>query len=284
MPERGKVHQVRASGFGASRWRENRRHWNATLDPANLGRRGATLGLERELALYATAEVRAGIAALGPLEGRRVLMLGDGFGLMAILLARRGALPIVADVAPNRLAIARGNLTQAGFPDVAVLACAAESIPLPAGRMDAVITRSVLIHTDLPRAAAEIARVLRPGGVAVFVEPTSHNPLVAAFRLLLAPKVWAQITTWFDEPSMRTVAAAFPAGSRVGVRRMHLLGFLASLFTYAVKAPGPARAAESLLAAVDAALFRVVPRLRRRCWFVVMRVRKAPTAGVQRFG
>jgi hypothetical protein len=35
---------------------------------------------------------------------------------------------------------------------------------------------------DLSLACSEIARVLRPGGPAIFVEPLGHNPLINAYR------------------------------------------------------------------------------------------------------
>jgi SAM-dependent methyltransferase len=56
--------------------------------------------------------------------------------------------------------------------------------PFAEDSFDIVIGASILHHLELDRALAEIRRVLRPGGRAVFVEPLAHNPLMRLGRLL----------------------------------------------------------------------------------------------------
>ena len=47
---------------------------------------------------------------------------------------------------------------------------------------DLVCGSGILHHLDLPAAMRELARVLRPSGRAVFMEPLGHNPAINAFR------------------------------------------------------------------------------------------------------
>jgi ubiquinone/menaquinone biosynthesis C-methylase UbiE len=49
---------------------------------------------------------------------------------------------------------------------------------------DVVIGRSILHHLDYEAAISEIARVLKPGGYAIFTEPLRDNPAAKVFRLL----------------------------------------------------------------------------------------------------
>lgn len=60
----------------------------------------------------------------------------------------------------------------------------AHALTFPNDSFDWVIGRGILHHLDLPIAMAEIKRVLRPGGHAVFLEPLADNPLLRLFRLL----------------------------------------------------------------------------------------------------
>ena len=44
--------------------------------------------------------------------------------------------------------------------------------------------KQILHHLDLEVAVPEIARVLRPGGRAIFLEPLIHNPVLEGYRRL----------------------------------------------------------------------------------------------------
>jgi arsenite methyltransferase len=59
----------------------------------------------------------------------------------------------------------RANAATAGVGHLEVMAGNAEALPLPAASVDVVTSNGVLnLVPDKPRAIAEIARVLRPGG------------------------------------------------------------------------------------------------------------------------
>ncbi|HEY4135167.1 MAG TPA: class I SAM-dependent methyltransferase [Alphaproteobacteria bacterium] len=77
--------------------------------------------------------------------------------------------------------IARANEaaegTQARF-----LCMNAEQMDLPDNAFDLVFGCSIVHHLDIDRCYAEIRRVLRPGGTALFLEPLGHNPVINAYR------------------------------------------------------------------------------------------------------
>ncbi len=259
---------------GETRWARNRAHWDATLDPRNLRSQVPASALQRELALYETVDVRRAIDLLGPLDGRLVLDLGGGLGLMAILLARRGADVVVADVSPRRLAEARRRAREAGVEHrVRLVVAGAEALPFRRRSFDRATTKSVLIHTELRVASAELARVLARDGVAVLVEPLARHPLVNLYRRLAAPAIWGAITTYFTPGEVRTVRlAARRKGFSSRLEVAVLLGFLATPLNYTLGWPRLFRLVEACFDVLDRLLLGMAPGLRRHAWFVLIRI------------
>ena len=254
--------------------RRNEEHWNATLDAQNLGEASAPVPLDMQLTLAATADVRAAYRHLGPLKGRLILDLGGGLGLNAILLARAGARVVIADLSRARLREARKLIESLGLlSQVQFVCCAAEELPFRDGVFDGQITKSVLIHTDLPRAAAELHRTLAPNGRAAFIEPLTGNPFVNLYRRVAAPKIWQEITRYFDHDRLATLRMPFADAMRpVGIRRMYFLAFFATPFNYSLHKPKMYFFLERALLALDKALFTVLPPLRRGAWFAIVMV------------
>ncbi|HEY7592101.1 MAG TPA: class I SAM-dependent methyltransferase [Actinophytocola sp.] len=107
---------------------------------------------------YPVDGVRWGLAAATGAV-RRVLDLAAGTGKLTAGLLALGC--EVTAVEPD--AEMRAQLS-ALFPQVRTLPGRAESIPLPAGSVDAVVVGQAFHWFDRDAALAEIARVLRPGG------------------------------------------------------------------------------------------------------------------------
>jgi SAM-dependent methyltransferase len=95
-----------------------------------------------------------------PVVGRRVLDLGAGTGKLTRQLAAAGHDVVAVEPLPGM----RAQLASL-VPGADVLDGSAESIPLAAGNVDAVVVGQAWHWFDHAVAAAEIARVLRPGGV-----------------------------------------------------------------------------------------------------------------------
>jgi SAM-dependent methyltransferase len=90
---------------------------------------------------------------------RTVLDLAAGTGkLTEVLVAHAGEVVAVEPVAGMR------RVLEARLPSVRSLAGTAEAIPLADGSVDAVFVAEAFHWFDPERAAAEISRVLRPGG------------------------------------------------------------------------------------------------------------------------
>lgn len=112
-----------------------------------------------------------GVANVRP--GARVLDLAGGTGDLARLFAQRAGpagFVVHTDINGAMLAAGRDKLVDRGV-SLPTVQCNAERLPFPDRTFDCVSIGFGLRNvTDKPRALAEMARVLRPGGIAVVLE------------------------------------------------------------------------------------------------------------------
>jgi SAM-dependent methyltransferase len=91
--------------------------------------------------------------------------IGAGAGTDSRMLAAHGWRSTAIDLNPGAVALARGHGVEAYEGD-------ARYLPLPGGEYDLALAMDVLAHIDdHERAAAEIVRVLKPGGTALLCVP-----------------------------------------------------------------------------------------------------------------
>lgn len=106
------------------------------------------------------------LATLSP--GEVVLDLGSGGGIDVLLSAKRvspGGKAYGLDMTDEMLALAEKNRVESGLRNVEFLKGEIESVPLPDGHVDVVISNCVVnLPTDKPRVISEAYRVLKDGG------------------------------------------------------------------------------------------------------------------------
>ena len=110
------------------------------------------------------------LVALGDLAGRTVLEIGPGPGRLAAALHERGCRVWAVDASAEMLEQARLNVPE----QVGLKRGRAEQLPFKDGWFERAVMRMTVHLLDRPRAFAELARVLRPGGRLAIA---THDPL-----------------------------------------------------------------------------------------------------------
>jgi SAM-dependent methyltransferase len=191
------------------------------------------------------------------------LEYGCGVGSHSVLMARNGAARVVgidtSDVAIDR---ARGAAEAAGAGQAEYHVMNAERLGFASNSFDLICGTAILHQLDLDRAYSELARVLRPGGLAVFMEPLGHNPLINLYRRLTP----GMRTTDEHPLMMRDLAAAKRYFGRVTPHHFALQSLAAVPFHGRENFRRILNACES----ADAMLFKRLPFMRRYSWQVVL--------------
>jgi ubiquinone/menaquinone biosynthesis C-methylase UbiE len=125
--------------------------------------------------------IRPAMARLGDVSGLDALDYGCGHGMAAVLLARRGARVSAFDLSLGYLDEARNRACASGV-QLRFVQADGHRLPFQDRCFDRVWGNAVLHHMDLRKAAPELCRILKPGGVAVFCEPWGENPLLSWAR------------------------------------------------------------------------------------------------------
>jgi SAM-dependent methyltransferase len=210
--------------------------------------------------------VRPAVERLGGVAGLRVLDLGCGHGMAAVVLARHGARVTALDLSAGYLGEARRRAEVNGAA-VDFVQADGERLPFADGRFDRVWGNAVLHHLDLRVAGRELRRVLAPGGLAVFCEPWGENPLLDWARRSL-PYPGKERT-----PEERPLRRRDLPLLRESFPDLKCEGFQLLAMARRVLRPGRLVAG---LQWCDERLLRRVPALGRFCRYVVLTLPRGP--------
>jgi len=138
-------------------------------------KRGRFDQFQREIYEQVAQQARHGTS------GKLALDIGCGSGTQSICLMEQGFAVVSVDLSFEATKIARANVAQTGSP-LMVLNADVEHLPFSNSSIDACVCSLFLHHfTKLDGVAAELQRVVRPGGVVIANDANAHNPFVYLF-------------------------------------------------------------------------------------------------------
>ena len=190
-----------------------------------------------------------------------VLELGCGSAALAFDLDRFvSVLGVSADL--TDVEQARHEAARRGLGHVRFALMSPEGLRLPDASVDLVVGVSSLHLLDIARAYAEMARVLRPGGRILLLEPLGHNPLINAYRRRTESR-----RSPFEHPIRREeLSLATRWFDSVEVQTYHLLDRTAMTAGGGVAG----RTLRAALRRVDRVLLRPSSPLRWHAWIAVV--------------
>jgi SAM-dependent methyltransferase len=179
----------------STKWLErNRERYNAsysTLDPAGVARKvrdyqrfldDATQTDTSWVGLY-------GGRFAGQLAQARVLELGPGNGLNALIMAALGAEVVAVDISSRSIEILHEASRELGFTNrIEAIVGDFATLAFPAASFDFVVGKAFLHHLTTEQEVeyvATVARILRRTGEARFVEPAVNSPTLDALRWII---------------------------------------------------------------------------------------------------
>lgn len=226
-------------------------------------RQPAAYRVDPESYLDHASWIRPAFQKLGDVRGLRVLDLGSGHGMAAVVLAGQGAHVTALELSADYLREA-GERASSNEVELKLVQGDAEHLPFAGASFDRIWGNAILHHLDIEQAGRELQRVLAPGGIAVFCEPWGENPLLRLARRHF-PYVEKERTADekpLDRRQIRAFRRIFP---RMTVEGHQLLSMLQRVL------PGPRL---RILERCDAWLLGRCSALRRFCRYVVITVHR----------
>ena len=136
----------------------------------------------------------------GPLDGRRIVDVGCGGGILSEAMARQGAQVLGVDLAERSLKVAQLHAMEAGIDNVQYREVAAEVLAEEQpGQFDIVTCMEMVEHVPDPAAVvAACARLVKPGGW-VFLSTLNRNPKAFLFAIVGAEYLLRMLPTGTHE-------------------------------------------------------------------------------------
>src|SRR3989344_2457608 len=215
---------------------------------------------------------------LKPIKNKKILVLGCGLGEEVVYLAKKGANVYALDISKEMLTftknLARHHNVQR---KIRFFHVPAEEMRFGEECFDAVFACNLIHHIQVKQGIKKVHKVLKKGGVCVFLEPQADNLLINLYRAMAS-----DVRTDNEHPITKTdIKLVKKYFSHVQLREFHLFTLLIFVWFYIGEGVHPNKErywkkiiyqaekykkAFALLRKIDVFLLRFFPYLGRFCW------------------
>lgn len=205
---------------------------------------------------------------MGNLAGKLVLDFGCGMGEESVYFAKLGARVTAIDISPKGVEMTRRRAAHNGLADrVSAQVMTVDPTEFPPQSFEVIHGLGILHHVGARAGLLEVNRLLKPGGVGVFLEPMGNSPLLEKIKFQWLGKRLDLEATEHERPiTWQEVAELRDQFQAVELYPYHLL--------FRVRRFLP-RAVHRSLRLLDHRLLGLLPFLRHFAGAVVIRVRAA---------
>jgi len=224
------------------------------------------------------------VQQMGDISGKKILELGCGAGEGSVYFALKGAQTVATDISTGMIEVVHRVADKYGVK-VEALRMTAEKIDFPNESFDMVYGNGVLHHVDFHKAVEEAARVLKPGGKAIFIEPLSYNPIINVYRHI-AKTVRTPDERPFRFKDLKEMLPYFKGGHH---KEFWFFTLFIFIYFYVIERADPAKERYwkkvikdaprfsrmfNFLNGLDKFFLKVLPFLRYFCWNTVIVLEK----------
>lgn len=152
--------------------------WALSVDVDHLDARAPFEGVT-------SPEYKASIEMLEGVRNKKILNIGCGLGEEAVYLALKGGNVTAIDLSKEMTVLALKLAKRYKVEKrIKFLQMDGENLKFAKNTFDAVLGCAVLHHGDINKMVSEGNRVLKKGGIAVYLEPLHYNPVINVYRKL----------------------------------------------------------------------------------------------------
>lgn len=150
--------------------------WSQTVNPE-------TINFQSTFTAITAIENRYALKQFGNISQQKILDLGCGIGDATLYFAQQGAHVDAIDISPGMIKLVNKLAKKHRLSSqINAQVMPAEKLVFKDNHFDIIFGNGVLHHVSIQDALKEVHRVLKPNGIAAFIEPLAHNPLINIYR------------------------------------------------------------------------------------------------------
>ncbi len=231
-------------------------------------------------------EYNKAIRLLPDVKNKNILNLGCGLGEEAVYLAILGAKVVAIDISNAMLKTTEKLAKKYKVnKNITFQKMSCEDMAFKNNSFDAVFGCNILHHVNIKKTVLEVRRVLKPKGIAVFVEPLAYNPVINIYRRM-AYKVRTDGEHPLFMSDIKQIGEVFPNTIHY---EFHFFTLLIFIWFYLVERQNPNKVRYwkkiineankyqnifKVLYLLDKGILFLFPFLRRYCWITVIKSQK----------